>query len=405
MSRAKAVFPFFLFCIVLMGSPPILNSQPLQLKIAGDSISGFHVDILSGDQMLVTNTEEFSIDLFNTDYSTTAHLDWKGETWSGNEQRMVLQKDSYIKTFDANLSVTVTYEVINENLIRKTVRLFQPSMPDLLYTLQETSRPATIPERYVTFEYDSFPGGMVHEMYPAAGFITPDNKVVGFLTDAGYKNQYTRNTRRRFSGEGGGFVGMRKLPDANLLYVASQTDRAVKDDFIRYTFGEMYDLDAGTETVLKLPDIYQKEGHAEINNLNENFLLTAESTQRAGVDFMAPFEDQQVYTISFLCKGDVNVALKLFRIKNGQKTIELEDGVKYIDHFPTSTAEWKLFKGSILVPYIEHDSVSMFIGTETGKAGQLQIKDLQITEHHPRREAYNILPIGETARKDDLHFC
>ena len=70
-------------------------------------------------------------------------------------------------------------------------------MPGMYYILQQTSRPAEKPQRYVTFEYDSFPGGFVHEIFPAAGFVTPDNNVVGFLTDAGYRNQYTRNTRRR----------------------------------------------------------------------------------------------------------------------------------------------------------------------------------------------------------------
>ena len=121
----------------------------------------------------------------------------------------------------------------------------------MLYILKETARPAEKPRRYVTFEYDSFPGGLVHEMFPSAGFITPDNNVVGFLTDAGYKNQYTRNTRRRFSGRGGGFVGMRRLPDPNLFSVANLSDRAKNINYIRQTFGEMYNLDAGSETGIK----------------------------------------------------------------------------------------------------------------------------------------------------------
>ena len=97
--------------------------------------------------------------------------------------------------------------------MKKTIQLFQPCMTDMYYILKETSRPAQKPLKYTTFEYDSFPGGLIHEMFPAAGWVTHNNKVVGFLTDAGYLNQYTRTTRRRFSGRGGGFVGMRKLPD------------------------------------------------------------------------------------------------------------------------------------------------------------------------------------------------
>ena len=398
------LFVFILFLSALFNGAAV-EAQQLHLKVAGNKQQGFHVDIYNGNQLLVTNSEEFSLQMFNNDLSTVANMhQWEGQSWTGNEKNITLQRDSYINEFDANLSVTVSYEVISENIIKKTIELFQPSMPDMLYILQQTARPAETPNRYVTFEYDSFPGGMVHEMFPAAGFITPANNVVGFLTDAGYKNQYTRNTRRRFSGRGGGFVGMRKLPDPNLFSVADSTERAQNNNYIRQTFGEMYNLDAGKETLLKLPAIYEKQGNAEVEKENDLISITGHPGARAGIEFIAPFKDQHVYTISFLCKGNTPVALKLFRVKNGQKTIELEDGVKYIDNFPATDSEWTLFKGSILVPYIEHDSVSVFIGTQSGKECKLQIKDLQFTEHQPQQEPYNILPIGKKVTKTTYIF-
>jgi len=382
-----------------------VHAQHLHLKIAGDTIQGFHIDIYNGSQLLITNTEEFSLQMSNNDLSTVANIDqWKGQSWKGSDSEIVLQRDTYINEFDANLTVKVTYKVMNGNLIRKTIELFQPSMPDMAYILKETAKPAQAPVRYVTFEYDNFPGGMVHEMFPAAGFVTAENNVVGFLTDAGYKNQYTRNTRRRFSGRGGGFVGMRKLPDPNLFSVADSTDRAQHHDYIRQTFGEMYNLDAGTETVMKMPSSYTKQGRAEVKNNDDLITITGHPGARAGLEFIAPFKDQKVYTISFLCKGNAPMALKLFRLKNGQKTVELEDGVKYIDNFPVTDSDWTLFKGSILVPYIEGDSVSMFIGTQSGKECRLQIKDLRFAEHEPRREPYNILPMGQKVTKTTYLF-
>jgi hypothetical protein len=244
----------------------------------------------------------------------------------------------------------------------------------------------------------------VHEIFPAAGFITASNDVVGFLTDAGYKNQYTRNTRRRFSGCGGGFVGMRRLPDVNLFSVADASDRAAQNDYIKQTFGEMYNLDAGSETVLKMPAAYKKEGNADVTITNGLISIAGHPGGRAGIEFIAPLKDQKVYTISFACKGNTPVALKLFRVSNGVKTIELEQGVKYIDQFPANENEWTLFKGSILVPFIENDSVSMFIGTQSGKECKLQIKDLTFTEHQPTSEPYNILPIGENVQKTTYVF-
>ena len=50
-------------------------------------------------------------------------------------------------------------------------------MPNMYYILQETERPAEKPQRYVTFEYDNFPGGLVHEIFPAAGFVTVHHSI------------------------------------------------------------------------------------------------------------------------------------------------------------------------------------------------------------------------------------
>jgi hypothetical protein len=324
----------FYLLLLLIGSSA--SSQHLSFKAAGDQQTGYHVDIYNGRQLVIADSEEFSLKLYNLDMSTEAHIDhWSGKSWTGNEKNITLKRNLYIEEFDANLSVTVNYKVVNPNVVRKTVELFQPSMPDMYYILEETSRPAETPKRYVTFEYDSFPGGLVHEMFSAAGFITPDNNVVGFLTDAGYKNQFTRNTRRRFSGRGGGFVGMRRLPDPELFSIATLSERENKNNYIKQTFGELYNLDAGEKKILRIPPTFQHE-NAEVKVDNNIISINGHQGGRSGIDFIAPFKDQKVYTISFLCKGNTPLALKLFRIKNGKKTIELEDGVKYIDNFPTS---------------------------------------------------------------------
>jgi len=393
------------FCLFILLKCSFVFAQQLSLKVAGDDKSGFHVEIYNGKQLVVTNTEEFSLKLFNHDLSTVANLEhWTGEKWTGNEQRITLKRDLYVEAFDANLSVAVTYQVVNANVIKKTIDLYQPSMPDMYYILQETARPVEKPQRYVTFEHDNFPGGFVHEMFPAVGFITPDNNVVGFLTDAGYKNQYTRNTRRRFSGRGGGFAGMRLLPDPNLFSVAGLSERSQNNNYIRQTFGEMYNLDAGDTTLLKADNARQKEGNAEIEEKGSLISITGHPGDRAGVEFITPFKDQKIYDISFLCKGNAPLALKLFRVKNGQKTVELEDGLKYIDNFQTTENKWTIFKASILVPYIEGDSVSMFIGTESGKECKLQIKDLKFIKHQPQSKPYNILPLGEKIEKTTYMF-
>lgn len=392
--RAGVLF-LMLLCICYLA-----NSQQLQLRITGDSIKGFLVNLYDGNQLVMANTEEFSIGLFNTDGSTAIpSLTWKGAAYKANDSIITLTRDSYLPDLDARLSVSVCYEVINPNVVKKTIRLFQPSMPDMYYILRLTYRPAQKPLKYLTFEYDNFPGGLVHEMFPSAGWVTPDNKIVGILTDAGYLNEYTRTSRRRYSGRGGGFVGMRILPDPALYEVANGNEQALQIDYIRQTFGQMVDLDAGTTKVLKVDAAHMKPENAHLQQNDSILTLSCHSGERSGVEFVAPFHQQKIYTISFQCTGNTPLALKLFRLHNGKKTTELEEGVKYIDNFPATEKEWTTFQGSILVPYIENDSVSMFIGTQSGRQSTLQIKNLQFIEHRPQSRAYNLLPMGQVKEK------
>jgi hypothetical protein len=295
MSVLKIRLPLFLIWATVLLNCPLLKSQELHLKVTGDSCRGFQVNIYVGDQLLVSNTEEFSLELANTDLSTTASLTWKGQKVTGNNQHILLSRDSYISEFDAYLSANVDYEVVNQHTIKKTIRLFQPSMPDMYYTLDEVSRPAQKPRKYVSFEYDNFPGGFVHEMYPSSGFVTSDNIVVGFLTDAGYKNQYTRTTRRRFSGRGGGFVGMRLLPDPALVSVATPAEQLQNNDYIKQRFGEMYNLDEGTTTIIKPGRPWHNIGNVHVKSNDSLISLVYDSATAgpAGVEFIAPLQRQQ----------------------------------------------------------------------------------------------------------------
>lgn len=399
--RLRIVLLLQLFCFTGI----IGWSQNINLKVVGNSEQGFSVDIYNGSQLIIHNTEEFKLKVANLDLSeTTAINNWKASEWTGNETSIKLSKDTYLPDFDLNLFVSVTYEIINSYVVKKRIDLFQSGMPSLYYTLEENLKPAETPSKYITFEHDNFPGGFVHEMFPSAGFVTPDNQLVGVLMDAGYKNHYTRTTRRRFNGHGGGFVGMRKLPDPELVSVATLEERAKGQHYIQQKFGEMYNIDAGKELTLNIKDAFQKVGAVEITKQPDLITLHCKPSNRSGFELIVPFKNQKVYTVSFLSKGNSPIALKLFRIKNGQKTIELEHGIKYIDQFPIKENEWTLFKGSILVPYIENDSVYMFIGSQSKKESKIEIKDLKIVEHQPQKEPYNRMDMGEKVTKTTYVF-
>ncbi len=98
----------FFLCVIVLLNISSAYSQQLSMKVAGDTITGFHVNIFNGDKLLVTNTEEFSLQLYNLDLSTVATLKhWTGQEFSTGEKGITLKRDSYIPEFDANLSVSV----------------------------------------------------------------------------------------------------------------------------------------------------------------------------------------------------------------------------------------------------------------------------------------------------------
>jgi hypothetical protein len=69
--------------------------------------------------MLINNTEEFSLKVFNLDMSVNSHIpQWRGQKWSGNEKRITLIGENYINDFEVNLSVSITYQVVNSNVIK-----------------------------------------------------------------------------------------------------------------------------------------------------------------------------------------------------------------------------------------------------------------------------------------------
>lgn len=381
---------YLLTAVLLLGISVKNYGQSLNLKVQGNQEKGYWITINEGNTPLLNNKGEFLLTLSNLDLSVHKEINsWKASSYSKTDTGVSLEREMYLPEFDANLSVHVNYEVINPHLIKKTVRLFQPAMPDLYYTLTEKNIPAEIPKQYVSFEHENFPGGLVHELYPSAGFITNTGKVVGFLTDPGYKNEFTRTTRRRFSGRGGGMIGMRILPDVELLSVATPDEQINGDHFVKYNFGEFYNLDRGSESTLVLPESYQKEGDIEVIK-NANLIeMHFDKPGKAGIKLMTPLKNQNVYTISFLVKGEIPLALKLYRIKNDELQQELEHGIKYIDNFPVANDNWTPFKGSVLVPYIENDSVMLFLGKTNDKIGNIFIKNLRIVEHLPFKQAYN----------------
>jgi hypothetical protein len=385
-----------------------LNNQAMGQGISIETVqkdSFYSVRVLNNGIVQAIDEIPFSLYVSNIDGTATAKLPaLKAGIVHSSKDEIHLVCKVFIPELTVDLSAEIIYKVVNESVLRKSVRLFQPSMPGFKFILQENTAPVNVPKQFVTFEENNFPGGLVHEIFPAMGFITPDNNVVGVLTDAGYKNQYTRNTRRRFTENGGGFVGMRKLADAGLFSVSDSIENRAGNYFLKQTYGEYYDLENAKGSAINLSGQFKARGNLNVIINENNISFKGKKHGPSGVEAIVHLPGQNVYTISFQAKGNKPVMLKLFRVKNGRKTVELEDGVKYIDNFPTDTSNWNNFKGSVLIPYIGSDDISIFIGPAGNNEVHLEINDFSIVQHWVSPKPYNILPQGDTVEKTSYIF-
>lgn len=393
-------FRLLLFGLALLIFSGFGYAQNLDLRIKGDKQTGYFIQIFNEGDPLLDNKGEFNLNLNNLDRSVRSQIEnWKGSSFQETKHGFVLKRAQYLEDFDANIYSEVEYEKVSPTLIKKIFRISQNSIPNFYYSVDFTNVPVNQPKRYVTFEHENFKGGMVHELYPSAGFITKKDYVVGFLTNPGYKNNFTRTTRRRFSGRGGGMVGMWVLPDAKLLSTASAKEQESGQNYIKYTFGESLNLNHGDSFNLKLQDPFGITGEVRLEQSDSLIKMVFPKGEKAGIEIISGMKPQKIYSVSFSVKGEMPLALKLHETKNGIEGPELEHGIKYIDRFPINKDSWQEFKASVMIPYTEADNIKMFIGRTNGMEGSMTLKDLKVEEHHPIRENYNRLPMGETIEK------
>ena len=139
----------------------------------------------------------------------------------------------------ANLRTTVfvevEYEVVSSQLVKKTIQLRQADMFALIYQVTSRLEPETSPAKLWSFDHADCKGGPLHEYFPAAGFRTRDGVTVGLLTDAGFRNQWSRIIRRDGTPVK---PAPTSIPDVNLYLLPEAGDRALQGSFIQQTFGE-----------------------------------------------------------------------------------------------------------------------------------------------------------------------
>jgi hypothetical protein len=389
-----------------------LSANELNLKIKGDSVSGFYLDVFYGDIPVSTQDKTGELNLFveNEDHSIREYVkDWKAVKAVRDENTIILSGVVKLPKLETDLSITVIYEIVNNQVVEKRIELLQTNMSLLYYSVNTSLYSNENPSRFWSFDNADNRGGIAHESYPAAGYMLRDSLTVGLLTDAGNRNLWTRNIRRRPSTGETGFRAIREICDANLYRIASLNDRKQGNNFVKLTFGELSDFNHPKDEIeYKTPEISdcKPDNGAELTKEKEIYILKGEKATAEMTGFRLPYHlPDGFYTVRFKHRSHFPITLRLLK-KEGTSANDVQ-GLHYQTNIPSSVSEWINQEETVFLANTEGETTNLFIGASNLKIGEpyrLEIKNLEVIQSVADEQAYHQLRAGVKNTKRTFIF-
>ena len=390
----------FLLLLFLVITP--LSAGELNLKLRGDSIKGFYVDAFYGSVAVSTQdkTGELTTIFENEDRSIRDTVKcWKSSSAVQTAHGIILKGLAKLPSLEADVAITVTYEIVNKHVVEKRMEFRQTNLSTLYYSVNSTLSLSTTPSRFWSFDNADNKGGVAHESYPAAGYMIGDTLAVGLLTDAGNRNLWTRNIRRRPSTGGVGFRAIQEICDANLYRVASLDDRSAGRNFVRLTFGELSDFNHPIEKIPFItPEItnWKSYNGAGIQLDTGTYVLKGKKATADMAGFRLPYHlPDGFYTVRFKHRSAFPVSLRLW--KNEGTTPNDVQGFHYQTNIPSSYPGWTQLEETVFLANTEDGTTNLLIaasGLKTGEPYQLEIKDLEVIQSVALSQPYHKLVSG-----------
>ena len=368
----------------------------LSISILTDSNGCYYSDFLY-DGIPISSHADGEMDLLVENEDRSIRVDfagWKAESYHQADGAHILGGRIDCGILNTILFVELTYSSVNDHVVRRTVRMRQSNIPLLFYQISETLSPVQKPDRNWSFDNPDHQGGWIHGTYPAAGFITCEGIAVGLLTDAGHRNHWTRNVRRRPNPGMKGFTALREMCDARLY--------SLEDGNVTLTFGCLSDFSRGE------PSIVAPLPTANWQMLDESVLeegmdgpFTVHGRGQSGVFIPYALTDGH-YTLSFSYRSDGPVSLRVLK-----ETTEGEVcAFHYQDELPWDPEEWQFFEDSFFLSDTERRVSLVKIWQTTGKdPGDLQIRDLRMQYRKGEERPYHRLGMGHPEVKTTFLFA
>lgn len=338
----------------------------------------YTVDIVYNNKVVATNVQgEFNLIIENEDRSYHERIDeMKATKIIEEDNSLILIGEHFIKMLDTNIEFKISYNIINETVVEKKIELVQRNIPHLFYCLETELTPKDEPKAYWSFDNLNNLGGVVREVYPACGFRSSDDITVGLLLDAGHRNLWTRNIRRRPPFNKIGFSALQEICDVNLYNIPQVPGNGVK-----VTLGEALDYNNGIEKeVLTIEEIKTTTEFTEDVLLEDGF-----------------------YNISFDYKSSGNISVKVLRDKDGKKVVQAFD---YQDNIKGEKDQWQSFSDSFLLCNTEglHSLIKVFL-TNPDLENSFELKNFKVKYIAGKSIPYHRLKLGEAVEKKYFIFC
>jgi hypothetical protein len=381
----------------------------LALKVTGDARRGYGVTILLNGQPVAHHNGggEFSAVFQNGEHSLEDRVEnWKAASWTGDARHVTLTGECELMNLGSTIFVEVNYEIVTPHVVRKKIRFRQADMHVVFYEVSNRLEPDEPPTKFWSFNQPDCRGGPLHEYYPAAGFRTRDGLTVGLLTDAGYRNYWTRMIRR----DRGELVkpAPRTTPDVNLYYVCRQEERAKGQFYLQQTFGDALmradDGDSGEAVALPPLSSWDKRGEVVVEERKGGASLSVRGSQ-GGLIIPLAANGGEVYAIRFEYRSPRPLAMRVWDVDEHLRM--QEDITLYNDRVPESPAQWSEFRSAVFVPALRGRSAALLIeasGTGLRDLEPIELRGFEVRQLPARHEPYHRLEMDRPEEKTSFLF-
>jgi hypothetical protein len=395
---------------------PISESDVVTLQVIGDAHQGFGVTILHHGKAIARQHRggDFSAVFQNSERSLEDRIDnWKATAWTGNATRASLTGEARLKNLRTTVSVEVTYEVLASQIVKKTIELRQADMFSLYYQVTNCLEPITAPAKLWSFDHAECKGGALHEYFPAAGFRTRDGVTVGLLTDAGFRNQWSRIIRRDGTPVKPAPI---RIPDLNLYVLPNLDERSPESTYIQQTFGEatvqILGDDARTRVDLPTPPAWIRNGEIRVEQRNGMVKLSPKNIK----DFvLLPFAAKggEIFSVHLRYRSAVPVAVHAW--DTNDQSQKLGDITLFNDTAPASPSSIAEFTNSFVVPALQGTRVGIALSlpdfdvegmnTAENALPAIEVYGIEVFRIATRTEPYHRLEMGKAQTKTMFIFA